>query len=344
MEEKEIKEEVETIEEVETKDVSSEESEEIDEDEAADFEFLNDPLTLTVEENRKKFEKEYKKYRLINLLIIIVCLIVCMGSLAIIVSVPLLGIPAMALAVGLSYFGAKKCNKKMDKISKDYISDYYKRCAEYVFGNDLNYRDIATSPDDKIKKEDFAQAGFVTNVVKAGSRNIVTGEVDSYPFQVADCAARVFNNNVEETAFLGRYFMIQRRGTFEGKTLIYVAPEKNDGCGPNDLEGLSEIKGLKLGNRFTVWSDNKNINKLFTANVIKALNEFVPNKILEDVCICLKSNAIYVALSYGDEPMKLPLQDAFKMRFLDQYRQDCNHLGNFIKALRKELEAEPKAK
>ncbi len=300
---------------------------------------IDHPLYLAIEEKRKEFQKKYKKYKIISTVVLVILLagITCSflllsrinGWLAI-------GVVAVIL-IGTFVFSSIR-KKKMDALTDEYITYYYNTTCKFVYQDEISFTDIVCHAMEKITPEEFIDAGFVTNVSHIGSRNTIYGGISGLNFKSCDCVARVTNNNVTETAFLGEFYMIQLDKVLDGRIVIYMGPEANNGAGPNDLVGLDELKDIKdLPTNTRVWSNMKNAKKILTSDVVDALTAFKPNELLEDVCITIQSNACYVALSYTDKLMILPLADEFSLEPQLQHKDDVNKLALFVKSLRKAI-------
>ena len=297
--------------------------------------YPDDPLYMEIEEKRTVFKKEYNKQKIINsvvlgitlLAIVLICVFLLKQTLIAMICI-------IVILVGSMVFSHFK-KKKMDKLTNEYIEFFYNTQTKYVFNDNVNYVDVTNHPFEKLKPEEFINGGFVMNVTHLGSRSATYGQMSGLYFKAADTVARVTTNGVTETAFLGKYFMIELDREVKGKTLIYMGPEANNGAGPNDLDGLDEIHIPGLGENIKVWSSNKSITKVLTKPVIEAINAFKPNHLLEDICFSFKSNALYVAISYTDDMMVLPLFEPFKLEPVLQYKEDASKLAEFAKVFRK---------
>lgn len=299
-----------------------------------------DPLYVAIESERVKFRQIYNKQKIINIVILVAMLSIIIAAFMIFTAIGHFWIGVIIIVATLigSFSYTRFRNKKMNKLTDSFISYYHNTICSYDFNDTVSFSEIVCHPLEKIEGEEFINAGFIQNVTHIGSRNCIYGKISGLDFKSCDCVARVTNDNVTETAFLGKYYMIQLDKMVRGKTLIYVGPHANNGAGPNDLVGLDEIKNIPTGNdNIRIWSNCKDLDKIVTPELIKEINKFEPDDILEDICFSIKSNACYVALSYNESFTSLPLLDEFALKPQVHHKQDNLSLANVIKALRKNI-------
>lgn len=284
-----------------------------------------------IEENRQVFYDAYNKQKKQNTLLIV-----------------LFGVAAIAVFLGLNkyfyialiivvilmvalYFYSKSMKNSMEKKIQDYITGFYNLSNEFAFSKTA-FKDLTFEPQTKIEEKEFIDSGFIKGITHVGSRNMVKGKLGDMSFQATDCVAKIVVKNKEEVCFLGKFFQFQQPNSYEYKTLIYVPSKDPNGAGPNDLEGLEEKK--ELGNsHLRIWSNDPNVGQIFTKKVYDALAKFEPNDCLVDVAISLKDDKIYVALSYENELMVLPLLEPFKEGPTLQYTEDLKKVEALMRVL-----------
>ncbi len=285
-----------------------------------------------IEKNRQEFDAVYKKQRKINTAIVAVAGVVCMAVFLGLSKWFWIAVIVVAAVLVVLYIYSSRMKKDMDIKIKTYISDYYTLSNDYVFDNPL-IKDLQYNIEEKLADNEFPNAGFIAGISSVGSRNMVRGIMCDRPFKAADCVAKVRGTKKEEVCFLGKFFMIDLKESYEHKTVIYIKSHDENGAGPNDLEGLEEVKDLRLSDRVCVWSNDPQVKTLFTKKFIDALSMFDPNNHLVDVAISVIQDKIYVALSYENELMVLPLLEPYQEAPTKQYAEDVQKLVNLIDVL-----------
>ncbi len=289
---------------------------------------VKDPLK-TIEENRKEFDTIYKKQRKTNSIIIGVAGVICMAVFLALSKYFYIALILVAVVIVVLYIYSSKMKKEMDARIKKYISDYYTLSNDYVLKNPL-INDLQYNVEEKLADNEFPNAGFIANVSHVGSRNIIRGTICNHPFKAADCVAKVKGEKKEEVCFLGKFFIVDLPSTYEHKTVIYIKSHDENGAGPNDLEGLEMAKDLHLNDRISVWTNDSQVKSLFTKKFSEALMAFEPNNHLVDVAISIIQDKLYVALSYENELMVLPLLEPYQEEPTKQYAEDIQRLVKLI--------------
>lgn len=284
-----------------------------------------------IEENRKEFYDAYNKQKKQNTLLIVLFGLVAIGVfLALNKYFYIALIIVVVLMVGL-YFYSKTMKNTMEKKIQNYISDFYNLSNDFVFSN-TPFKNLVFEPQTKMEEKEFIESGFIRGITHVGSRNMVKGNLGNVEFKVLDCVAKIVVKNKEEVCFLGKFFTFNLENTYEYKTLIYIPSKDPNGAGPNDLEGLDEKTELE-NSHLKVWSNDPHVSQIFTKKVLDALSKFEPNDSLVDVAISIMKDKIYVALSYENELMVLPLIDPFKDGPTLQYAEDLKKVVALMEAL-----------
>lgn len=288
-----------------------------------------------IEKERVTFSDIYKKQRKMNNTIIIVLGVVALGGFIGLSNVSFYAALAVIVVflIGLYVYSAKM-KKKIETDMHNYMDAYFTLSNHYVMDHE-GISELQCESQGKLADDDFTKAGFIAEVSHVGSRNLVTGKMVDVSFKAADCIVKVKNDRKLEVAYLGKFFVFQAPKTTEYKTLIYVNPKDENGAGPNDLEGLEEIKTLELPSSIHVWSNDPQVKKCFTKKMKEALLAFSPNEILTDVAISFIQDRICVALSYNDDVMVIPLLDPLKKEPLQQYHEDVAKLVAWVGTLKK---------
>lgn len=283
-----------------------------------------------IEENRREFDSFYKKQRRTNTILMLVVGFVCIAVFLAFSTHFAIAIIIVAAVLVALYVYSARVKKDMDVRIQDYIAKYYTIANDYAFDHE-EFHNLQYSVDEKLADNDFTDSGFIKDVSHVGSRNIVRGEISNHQFKAADCVAKIKADKKDDVCFLGKYFMIDLPSAYEHKTVIYIKPKQDNGSGPNDIDGLDKVEGLSLGERINVWSNDPQVKILFNKKFVDALLAFEPNDHLVDVAISVIQNKMYVALSYENELMVLPLLDPFKEEPSKQYAADVKKLGQLVK-------------
>lgn len=288
-----------------------------------------------IEKERVTFSDIYKKQRKTNTIVIIILGVVALGGFIGLSNVNFYAAFAVIVLflIGLYVYSARM-KKKIDTDMHQYMDAYFTLSNHYVMDAD-GIEELQCETQGKLDDDDFSKAGFIADISHVGSRNLVLGKMHDVSFKAADCIAKVKNDRKLEVAYLGKFFIFQAPKTLEYKTLIYINPKEENGAGPNDLEGLDEIKTLELPSSVRVWSNDPQVKKHFTKKMKEALLAFSPNEICIDVAISFIQDRICVALSYHDDVMVIPLLDPLKKEPLQQYKEDVEKLAAFINTCKK---------
>ena len=169
----------------------------------------DDPLYVAIEEKRLLFAREYNKQKVINSVILGVTFLALILTYIFLMKYIIIALIVMIALIIFTIVYSSMKRKKVDKMTNDYIDYFYTTQTKFVFNNNVDFVDVVSHPFEKLQPEEFVNGGFVLNVTHLGSRNSIYGQVGGLYFKAADCVARVTTNKVTETAFLGKYYMIQ---------------------------------------------------------------------------------------------------------------------------------------
>lgn len=284
-----------------------------------------------IEENRKSFYDAYNKQKKQNTWIIVIFGIAAISVFLALNKYIYIAFIIVAVLMVVLYFYSKKMKEAMEKKIQDYISEFYNLSNDFAFSNTA-FHDLTFEPQTKIEEKAFTDSGFINGITHVASRNMAKGKLKEMDFQAFDCVAKIVAKNKEEVCFLGKFFTFEQAEHYDYKTLLYVPSKDPNGAGPNDLEGLEEKK--ELGNsHLRVWSNDPNVSRILTKKVYDALAQFEPNDCLVDVAISIKEDKIYVALSYENELMVLPLLEPFKEGPTLQYAEDLKKVAALMDVL-----------
>ncbi len=287
-----------------------------------------------MDEKRQAFWQMYSKQKKTNNIVLVPCMIASVLLFVILSNYYFIALILVALIMVALFIYTSKVKSRVESWFKDYITTYYTLLNEYTLERE-EIVDLSYTPDETVKDKTFIDAGFILDVVSTNSRNVVHGKMLGNAFVVADLTSYVLVNNKNETCFLGKFFEVNNPIETNYKTVIYIKPTDYNGTGPNNIGGLEEIKTLGLPEQIVVWSNNPDVKKIFTKKLIAALEDFETNKDLVDVAISILNDKIYLALSYENDLMKIPLNEQVNTEVIEQYKNDVTKVVKIIKELTK---------
>ena len=282
-----------------------------------------------VELARQEFYKIYHKSNIVKWIITGVCilLIVCgwliPGSIeatkeyAMYIALGAAGVGLIGLLV-FNYFWRKNVQAAMNR----YLRQYYELTNAFIFPKEVT--DLEGSLDNKIEQEELVESDIYKEVGKVGSRATYTFNYKGKVIKVCDAAAQTFVGKNLHTVFVGKYLYTTNNYT-GSDILIYFKGNKR------------ALPPTNLANR-KVFSDSKNIviygdkgtEKVITAKVREALNEFKTNKTFVDMSIAIREGKTYFAMGYEDDLMVIALEKPFDPKPTVQYADDLKKVLKLI--------------
>lgn len=285
------------------------------------------------EKKRATFMQLYKKQKRINSAIVIPALFLVIIIFVVLYKQFFIAVAINAVVMIAVYIYSRSVKKASDERVQNYIKDFYTLTNDYAYENSP-YVLTNIEPFEKLNDGEFTESGFLMGITNVGSRNTVKGTLDGKPFKVTDCIAKIIYKGKQDVCFLGKLFTFTLDESTEYKTLLYIPSKEVQGAGPNATEGLDEKK--ELGNsHLRVWSNDPHVASMLTKKVYEALADFEPNEILVDIAISIKEDKIYVALSYENDMMVLPIEQKYNTKLADQYASDLRKVAVLVQALTK---------
>lgn len=303
-------------------------------DKSVSYEYRDDNLAA-IEKARGDFHKAYKKENIIKWIITGVSLALIVVGYIIPNTIPALkgqqagmyitlGVLAGAILIlgGYSFFSKKKLDRSMN----DYFAKFYDYSNKYSFSN-LGISNLSGGVSDKIQPEELSACNLYENVVKVGSRNLVSFDYHDNRIKVVDCAAQTKAEKSLRTVFVGK--MIVAPNHYEGDDMVIYLKGNKRALPPTNLAGLDVLEDHT---DYVVYG-KKGSRKGFTKKSIEAIKELHTDKTLIDVAVALRAGNTYFLMGYEDTLMVLPLEKAFDPAPTEHYRDDLKKVLVAIDAI-----------
>ncbi|MCX5775727.1 MAG: hypothetical protein NTV44_05160 [Firmicutes bacterium] len=281
-----------------------------------------------IEEKRAAFMAYYKKQKLYNNIAMIAVVAVVISAYVFVqgmlnLQYLTLGIVAATLVILLVY--SRIMRKRVDKATKTYINEYYDLQTSLVFPSD-KFANAKIEMTARLEEKEFTDAGIIKEIIKTSSRGLITTSYGDAKISLADLAAYDTVDRKKGPVFLGKYLTCDNHLSLDGRILIYIKP-KIAGKGPNDLSDVKEVLATETRVIYASTSDYSNV---ITKRVLDVIDSINVNETLTDVTISIKSGKTYIALSYNDSLMVIPLQSPFNSSPTDKYRLDIEKIAELI--------------
>ena len=287
-----------------------------------------------VELARQEFYKVYHRSNIVKWIVTAFCLIliVCgwlipnaieaLKEASMIIALSACGVGLVALLV-FNYFWKKKVQTAMNR----YFRQYYEGTNAYVFPFPENVN-LQGSIDNKIEPEELKNCGLYKDIGKVGSRATYTFEYMGKTVKVCDAAAQVVVGKTLRTVFVGKY--LYTTNNYKGSDILIYFKGNKRALPPTNLAGRKVFSDSK---NIVIYGD-KGTEKVITAKVREALNEFKTNKIFVDMAISIREGMTYFAMGYEDDLMVIALEKPFDPRPTVQYAGDLKKVLNLIALLK----------
>ena len=223
--------------------------------------------------------------------------------------------------------------KQMDALVTEYLYQYSLNCNSYMYtGEDITDVEIGfkQSPDHQIIK----LLNISDNVSQIVSRELVKGKMDGHNFSAADVSLKEGDAKRQrnmKALLVGKLFVFDYSFKDEGRTLLYLK-----GCGdasPTKLDDVNKVEVSKLKKEWEVYTSHKEYNKIFSADLIKALNKLECDDTLNDIVISIVAGHILIGLSYCDEAMIIPMRNEYETKHFEHKVNDFEIVKLINKAL-----------
>ena len=285
-----------------------------------------------VELARQDFYKVYRKSNIVKWIVTAVCLllIVCgwlipnaieaLKEYSMMIALIACGVGLVTLLV-FNYFWKKNVQTAMNR----YFREYYEHTNAYVFQYVNN---IEGSIDNKIEDDELRNCNLYKDIGKVGSRATYTFEYDDKTVKVCDAAAQVVAGKALHTVFVGKY--LYTTNNYKGSDILIYFKGNKRALPPTNLAGRKVFSDSK---NIVIYGD-KGAEKVITAKVREALNEFKTNKTFVDMAISIREGMTYFAMGYEDDLMVIALEKPFDPNPTVQYAGDLRKVLKLIELLK----------
>ena len=286
-----------------------------------------------VELARQEFYKVYHKSNIVKWIVSGVCilLIVCgwlipnaieaLKEYSMMIALIACGVGLVTLLV-FNYFWKKNVQTAMNR----YFREYYEHTNAYVFADRVT--NLEGSIDNKIEDEEFKNCDLYKDIGKVGSRATYTFEYDGKTIKVCDAAAQVIAGKALHTVFVGKY--LYTTNEYKGSDILIYFKGNKRALPPTNLAGRKVFSDSK---NIVIYGD-KGTEKVITARVREALNEFKTNKTFVDMAISIREGMTYFAMGYEDDLMVIALEKPFDPNPTVQYAGDLRKVLKLIALLK----------
>ena len=285
-----------------------------------------------VELARQDFYKVYCKSNIVKWIVTAVCLllIVCgwlipnaidaLKESSMIIALIACGVGLVTLLV-FNYFWKKNVQTAMNR----YFREYYEHTNAYVFQYVNN---LEGSIDNKIEDDELRNCDLYKDIGKVGSRATYTFEYKGKTIKVCDAAAQVVAGKTLHTVFVGKY--LYTTNEYKGSDILIYFKGNKRALPPTNLAGRKVFSDSK---NIVIYGD-KGTEKVITAKVREALNEFKTNKTFVDMAISIREGMTYFAMGYEDDLMVIALEKPFDPNPTVQYAGDLRKVLKLIELLK----------
>lgn len=225
--------------------------------------------------------------------------------------------------------------RKMDESVKKYLNVYSLYTESYSYDPSV-YKNVTIKFEEKLDKEVVDKLAYVNDCIEIGSRNIVRYSLNGTSCYTGDVSIKTGEKKVRKThrvGFVGKLVVMPYELKSEGRILCYLK-----GCGdatPNNLEDVNKIDVHDLSSSWEVYASNESLKQVFTSSVVKVLNAFSCDNLLNDVLISFNEGSLLIGLSYSDDLMVIPLEKDFNGAGFTHFKKDMELVADLYKALTK---------
>lgn len=291
-----------------------------------------------IEDGKQKFEREYKRIRNSNLLIMLpIILIAVLGISLSSLHPSVLIITVVLVIIGFVFIMKRtKSNKtKLNDGVQNTILNYFIYVDSYVTSNE-HFTEVQFNEIYKLDQDLFESLHIVKDIIHVGGRDEIIGKVDDVSFVGGDYLVKTREITDGKTqdyiVFLGKLFVFDLSLVKAGRAIIYL---KGKGAnGPTDIDDVEKIDGLLSDEKYVVYA-SCDIKSILTPEIIDLIDKFERNEVLIDMFISIDKDRVAVGLSYNDGLMSVPLFDKLNTGEIEQYKSDVNKMVDLIVALKK---------
>ncbi len=302
---------------------------------ASSFDYSDENLAA-IENARSEFHKAYKKTNLIKWIVTGVSLLFIVLGYLIPNVVPelknqswslyiTLGVLLAAIiALGVYSFISRK---KIDQMMNDYFAKFYSFTNAYAFG-ERGISNLQGGVTNKIQPEDLRACNLYSDIVKVGSRDLISFDYHDETIKVVDCAAQTRGEkNTLRTVFVGKMVVAPNR--YDGEGIVVYLKGNKRALPPTNLAGLSVLEDHA---DYVVYGKKGN-RKGLTKKALDVIKSIQTDKTLVDLAVSIQPGNTYFLMGYEDTLMVLPLDKPFDPAPTEHYREDMEKVLATIDAL-----------
>lgn len=292
-------------------------------------------LEFVVNEERQVLNNFFKKFKVINLIVLIVTLAVVTFSF--IVLFPLengmtLGfvISIVFLVGSMVYMRFMKQN--ITKKGNAYIAKYYQETSEFVYG-DLALANFAQDVNSNLPLGDFVNARIIKDISNSGSRNLVSYNLGKYAVRLADFGAYKIEGKQNKIVFAGKLMVIDHITPLDGRVLMYRKPDVSkvtNAAGPDDTGGMLLITDTE---EVAIYAENESDLTKLGKDFVDAVAAFPRDLPFVDMTLSFIEDRLTIAISYDDELMAIPLPVPFVAAPTIGFKRDLEEIHKLVELL-----------
>lgn len=302
--------------------------------------YLSEPrvrdLENNINEDREQLNAFFKKFRIINLVVLLVTFAAVAISFTLLFPLGQDGL-TIGLVISIVFlFGAmlymRLMKKNITKKGNVYINSFYKATSDFVYG-DLNLENYSQEVANQLTMEDFTEARILKDVTRFGARNLVSYRLGKYEVKLSDYAAYQFVGKQNKIVFAGKLIVIDNVKAINGRVLIYRKPDQEqvkNASGPSDIE---DLKVYQEDEDIVVYLEKDEDQKAINKKLISAVMNFKRELPFVDMTLSFTNEKLTIAISYDDELMAIPLPTEFSAKSILGFKRDLEAIHDLIKLL-----------
>lgn len=293
-------------------------------------------LEFVINEEREALNKFFKKFKLVNFIVLITTLVVVTVSFVVLFPLGNLG---LTLGLVLSVFflvGSmvymRIMKNHITKKGNRYIAKFYEETSDFIF-NDLALVNYRQEVNNILMTEHFVDAKLIKDITASGSRNLVKYNLGKYNISLADYAAYKSEGKQNKIVFAGKLFVVDNIKPLEGRVLIYRRPDSGqvtNAAGPDDIEGLTLVKET---DDVLIYAEKEEDIKTLGKDFIENVSSFPRELPFVDMSLSFIGERLTIAVSYDDILMGIPLPLPFEAKPTENFKRDLEEINKLIELL-----------
>lgn len=293
-------------------------------------------LEFAVNQERVKLNGFFKRFRMINLIVLIATFSAVALSFVLLFPLGEVGttigfsISIVFLVGAMVYMRVMK--NKITRKGNVYIKDYYKITSDFIYG-DLGLTDYQQEVSNQLTMEDFTDAKFLKDITRFGARNLITYRLGSTDVKLSDYAAYQLVGKTNKIVFAGKLMVFTNLKTPQGRVIIYRKPnvdQINNASGPSDTEGLTLVEDNA---QILIFAENPKDVEVLGKEFVGQIERFPSVLPFVDMTFSFTNQKLTVAISYDDELMSIPLPLEYSGKATHAFKEDLINIHKLISLL-----------